>query len=44
MIFAREICEKFAYKHSEATEYVKNWATFQEIQKLHGQITRKFLG
>ena len=23
-IYAREICEKFVYKHSETPEYVKN--------------------
>ena len=23
-IYAREICEKFVYKHSETSEYVKN--------------------
>ena len=23
-IYAREICEKFVYKHSETKEYVKN--------------------
>ena len=23
-IYAREICEKFVYKHSGTTEYVKN--------------------
>ena len=30
-ICACEICEKFAYKHSEAKEYFKNWSTFLEI-------------
>ena len=23
-IYPRELCEKFVYKHSETTEYVKN--------------------
>ena len=32
-ICAREICEKFVYKHIETIEYV-----------LYGQITREFLG
>ena len=27
-ICAREIYEKFVYKHSETIEYVKNWPTF----------------
>ena len=27
-ICAREICEKFVYKHSEAIEYVKKFPTF----------------
>ena len=38
----REICEKFVHKHSEIKEYVK--PSFQEICKLHGQITREILG
>ena len=42
-ICAREICEKFAYKHSETIEYVKNWTTFWECCKRHGQITRQAL-
>ena len=37
------MCEKFAYKHSGTIEYVKNEPTFQEIYKLHGQVTREFL-
>ena len=50
---AREICEKFVYKHSEIMEYVKkyeyrNWNMIMSIEyeicKLHGQITREFLG
>ena len=36
-----QICEKFAYKHSETLEYVKNWTTFWECCKCHGQITRQ---
>ena len=40
-ICAREKCEKFAYKHSETIEFVKNYPTFYEIYKLHGQITRE---
>ena len=43
-ICVREIYEKFVYKHSETIEYVKNSPTFQKICKLHGQITREFLG
>ena len=27
-ICAREICEKFVYKHSETIEYIKNQPTF----------------
>ena len=27
-IFARDICEKFVYKHSETIEYLKNLPTF----------------
>ena len=27
-IYAREICEKFVYKHSETMQYVKNKPTF----------------
>ena len=38
-----ELFEKFVHKHSEAIEYVKNQATFQDISKLHGQITLEFL-
>ena len=33
-ICAREICEKFVYKHSETIEYVKNLPTFEEIYKI----------
>ena len=45
MIYAHEICEKFFfYKHSETIEYVKNYPTFYEIFKFHGQITRELLG
>ena len=33
---AREICEKFVYKHSEATDMLKISLLF----RLHGQITR----
>ena len=43
-ICAGEICEKFVYKHSQAIENVKKQPTFSEICKLHGQITREFLG
>ena len=43
-ICAHEIREKFVYKHSETIEHVKNLPTFQEIYKLHGQITRESLG
>ena len=35
---------KFVNKHSETTEYVKNYPTFSEIYKLHGRITQEFLG
>ena len=38
------MCEKSVYKHSETIDYVKNLPTFKEIYKLHGKITRKFLG
>ena len=27
-IYPRKICEKVIYKHSETTEYVKNYPTF----------------
>ena len=43
-ICASERCEKFVYKHSVTTEYVKNYPTFQGIYKRHGQITQEFLG
>ena len=52
-ICAREICETFAYEHSEIIEYVKkykyrnyntNMNIEYEIWKRHGQITRDFLG
>ena len=43
-ICAREICEKFVYKHSKTIKYVKNQPTFYNIYKLEGQITREFLG
>ena len=43
-ICAHEICEKFVYKHSETIGNVKNYPTFQEIYKLHGQITQEFSG
>ena len=43
-IRSREIREKFVYKHSQTIEYVKNYPTFEEIYKLHGQITRESLG
>ena len=36
--------EKFVYKHLEMIVYVKNYPTFSEIYKLHGQITWEFLG
>ena len=41
---ARKICEKFVYKQSETIEYGKNWPNFLKIYKLHGQITREFVG
>ena len=43
-ICAHEIWEKFVYKHSETINYVKNYPTFSEIFKLHGQIPQEFLG
>ena len=43
-ICAREICEKFIYKHSATIEYVINEPTFKEIYKLHRKITREVLG
>ena len=43
-ICAHEICEKFVYKHSETIGNVKTYPTFQEIYKLHGQITQEFSG
>ena len=43
-ICAREVCEKFVYKHSETIEYVKNLPTFKKIYKLYGKIIREFLG
>ena len=43
-IDAREIFKKLVYKHSEIIKYVKNLLTFQDIYKLHGQITRELLG
>ena len=39
-----EICEKLISKHSETTEYIKNWPTFYKIWKLHGQTTPEFQG
>ena len=35
--------KSFVYKHSETMEHVENLPTFQQIYKLHGQITRQFL-
>ena len=32
------------YKHSEVKEYVKKKVFFKEKYKLHGYITREFLG
>ena len=43
-ICAREIREKFVYKHSETIEYVKNQPFFKGIYKLHRQINRESLG
>ena len=43
-ICAREIYEKFIYKHSETIEYVKNYPTFQKNLQNSRQITREFLG
>ena len=43
-ICVRKVYEKFVYKHSETIEYVKNQLTFLKNCKLHGQITREFLG
>ena len=36
-----EICEKFTFKHSETTKYVKTSSLFK---KFHWQITQKLLG
>ena len=43
-IYARKICQKFPYKHLETIEFVKNYATLNEIYKLHRQITQEFVG
>ena len=43
-ICARDVCEKFVYKHSEIIDYLKKQPTFSDIFKLHVQITREFLG
>ena len=43
-ICAREIREKFVYKHSETIDHDKNKPTTWEIYKLYGEITREFFG
>ena len=34
----------FIYKHKDTIDYVKKYPSFKKKKKLHGLITRKFLG